>query len=295
MERFGRPLLPFQRMRREVYKYEAQPPSDHIENLRRYLRIAPSLVPKNPVLSRFCIRHPDLQPSNIIVSRSSDSNLQVVGLIDWQHAPILPLFLLANIPDRIQNCDDPVSLSVTQPSPPDNLSDLDDTEQHNVKQLYRRRLVHYHYVKNTEEYNALHYTALTDHMGLLRRRLFTHAGDPWEGETLTLKVDLIEAAENWQALTGGGAPCPVVFDAKDVRETMELDKVLRRADGFQELLARIIGFGAEGWVLAERYEEAMARSKQMKEDALAAAETDEERAEIMTHWPLDDMDEEKYM
>ena len=33
----------------------------------------------------------------------------------------------------------------------------------------------------------------------------------------------------------------------------------------------------------------------MKEGALATAETDEERAEIMTHWPLDDMDEEEYM
>ena len=33
----------------------------------------------------------------------------------------------------------------------------------------------------------------------------------------------------------------------------------------------------------EHYEEAMARSKKLKEDALAA------------HWALDDMDEEEYM
>ena len=119
---------------------------------------------------------------------------------------------------------------MTRPSLPENLDDLDKPEQSRAKELYRRRLVHYHYVKNTEEYNELHYAALTDPMGMLRRRLFCHASDPWEGETLPLKVALIEATKNWETLTGGGAPCPVVFDAEDVRETMKLDEVQRGAD-----------------------------------------------------------------
>ena len=63
-------------------------------------------------------------------------------------------------------------------------------------ELYHRLLVHYHYVKTTQEHNKLHYTALTDPMGALRRRLFCHAGDPWEGETLALKVATIQATEN---------------------------------------------------------------------------------------------------
>ena len=37
---------------------------------------------------------------------------------------------------------------------------------------------------------------------MLRRRLFYHASDMWEGETLALKVALIEATENWETLTG---------------------------------------------------------------------------------------------
>lgn len=100
---------------------------------------------------------------------------------------------------------------------------MDENQQNREKELYRRRLVHYHYVKNTEEYNELHCAALADPMGVLRRRLFTYASDPWEGETLALKVALIEATGNWETLTGGGLPCPVVFDAEDVRETMKLD------------------------------------------------------------------------
>ncbi|EJF63622.1 protein kinase subdomain-containing protein PKL/CAK/Fmp29 [Dichomitus squalens LYAD-421 SS1] len=294
LKQFGRPLLPFERMRREAYRYQEQPPSDHIENLNRYLLIAPSLIPKNPVLGRFCIRHPDLQSGNIIVSRSPDSTWRIVSLLDWQHAPILPLFLLAGLPERFENFGDPISQSMARPSLPEDFDDLHGSEQSTAKEIYRRRLVHHHYIKDTEEHNELHYTALLDPMGNLRRRLFCHASDPWEGETLALKVDLIEATETWETLTGGGAPCPVVFDADDVRKTMQLDEAQRGADETLEACRNIIRFGTEGWVSTERYEEAMARSKQLKEAVLAVARSVEERTEMAAHWPLDDMDEEIY-
>ena len=155
---------------------------------------------------------------------------------------------------------------MTRPSLPENLDDLDETGQSRAKELYRRLLVHYHYVKNTEEYNKPHHAALTDPLETLRRRLFCHASDPWEGETLALKVALIEAMENWETLTGGGALCPVVFDAEYVRETMKLDEVQREADETLEACQNMIGFGPEGWVPTEHYEEAMACSKQLKEN-----------------------------
>ena len=295
LRRFGRPLLPFQRARREAYQYQEQPPLDHIENLDRYLRIASSLIPRDPALGHFRIRHPDLQPGNIIVSRSADSNLHVIGLIDWQHTSIRPLFLLAGIPKQLQNYEDSGLQPMTLPSPPEQLDDLDEPQQSGEMELYRGRLVHYHYVENTKAYNELHYAALTDPMGMLRRRLFCHASDPWEGETLALKVALIEATENWETLTGGGSPpCSIVFDPEDVRETMELDAEQREADESLEACRNVIGFGPEGWVPAEYYEEAMARNKKLKEDGLAAAESEEERAQVAAHWPLDDMDEEEY-
>jgi hypothetical protein len=221
--------------------------------------------------------------------------LQVIGLIDWQHTSILPAFLLASISERLQNYDDPVLQSMTRPLLPENLDDLDETQQSREKELYRRRLVHYHYVKNTEECNEVHYAALSDPIGILRRRLFCHASDPWEGETLVLKVALIDATERWETLTGGGPPCPVAFDAEDVRETRELDTKQRGADETLEVCQNMIGFGPEGWVPVNRYEEAMTRSKQLKEDALASAESEEERAEIAAHWIWDDMDEKEYM
>ncbi|KAG9019460.1 hypothetical protein FRB90_001934 [Tulasnella sp. 427] len=294
LKQFGQPLLPFQRLRREAYKYQEQSPSDHIENLGRYLLLAPSIVPRNPALGQFRIRHPDLQQSNVIVSRSPNSDWQVVGVFDWQHASILPAFLIAGIPQRLQNYNDPISQSMTQPSLPENLDDLDESEQRLAKELYHRRFVHYHYVESTEECNELHYAALTDPAGVLRRRLFNHASEPWEGETLALKFALIEATENWDTLTGGGTPCPVVFDAKDVHETIKLEVAQREADENLEVCQDMVGFGPEGWVPTKCYEEAMMRSKQLKGNMLAAAGSAEERANIAAHWFLDDMDEEKY-
>jgi hypothetical protein len=113
---------------------------------------------------------------------------------------------------------------------------LDDLDE----ELYRRRLVHYHYVKSTEEYNELHYAALADPMGMLRR-------DPWAGrETLALNVALIDAAENWETLTEGGPPYFVVFDAEDVRETRKLDTEQRDSDENLEACGNIIRAGGLG-------------------------------------------------
>ncbi|EJD08141.1 protein kinase subdomain-containing protein PKL/CAK/Fmp29 [Fomitiporia mediterranea MF3/22] len=273
LEQFGQPLLPFQRLRREGYGYKEQSPSDHIANLNHYLLIVLSLIPKNPTLRGFHIRHPDLQQSNIFVSKSPESGWQVVGLLDWQHTSILPLFLLAGIPDRLQNAEDQTSQPLMPPSLPENLGELNESEQIQAKEFYRRRLVHYQYVKNTAECNELHYAALTDPAGMSLRRLFYLAGDPWEGETLALKVALIEATE----------------------ETMKLDAVQRESDKTFQLLQAMVGFESEGWVFTTHYDEAMARSKQLKENALAVAASVEEQDEIMTHWFLDNIDETNYM
>lgn len=46
LEQFGRPLLPFQRERREAYGYKEQSPSDHMKNFERYLLIASRSSPR---------------------------------------------------------------------------------------------------------------------------------------------------------------------------------------------------------------------------------------------------------
>ena len=296
LEQFGRPLLPFQRERREAYGYKEQSPSDHIENLERYLLIASSLVPKNSALHHFRIRHPDLQPSNIIVSTSSDSNqLKIVGLLDWQHASILPQFLLAGIPGRLQNYDDPVSQALTPPSLPANVDELDQFEQSHEMGLYHRRLVHFHYAKNTEEYNKLHHNVLSDPVSMFIYRLFDQAGAPWEGETHALKTTLIEATETWGRLMGEGVPCPVAFEPEDIRKTKELSAKLQVADENFEGCRGMVGFETETWVSNEHYERAMVLAELLRLTVLTAIPEEEVRAKTEANWFLNDMDEKDYM
>ena len=117
---------------------------------------------------------------------------------------------------------------MTPPSLPENFDELEETEQTDTQDVDHRRLVHYHYVRNTEECNNPHYDALTDPMCVLRSRLFHHASNPWEGETLELKDAIIRATERRETLPGKDTPCPIVFDAEDVRETKKLNEEQRK-------------------------------------------------------------------
>ena len=71
---------------------------------------------------------------------------------------------------------------MTPPSLPENFEELEETEQTAAEEVYHRRLVHYHYVKNMEEYNKPHYDTLTDPCAC-SAAAFNHAGNPWEGKT----------------------------------------------------------------------------------------------------------------
>ncbi|KAG6850737.1 hypothetical protein H0H93_009360 [Arthromyces matolae] len=295
LKHFGQPLLPLRRERRPSYKYQQQQPSDHVENLERYLSITSSLVPRDVALSRFYLRHPDLQPNNIFVSWSPGSDCKIVSLFDWQHTSILPMFLLAGIPRHLQNHADGGSQSMTPPSRPDNLNVMGKAQRDREEYRYRCRLVHYHYVTSTKDCNPLHHAAFTERLYVLRSRLFLCAGGPWEGETSDLKASLIQAANNWEELTGGGEPCPFKFNAQDLTETAVLNQELSKATRGFEFLQSMGGIGEEGWVPVQDYEGAVAFLKKCKEEALSGAQSVNEREEIMVHWPWDDMHEELYM
>lgn len=172
LTKFGQPLHPFQRLRREIYDYQKQSPSDHLDNLEKYLRAVPYIMPTgDDTPTRPILRHPDLQPNNVFIS----DDLNIFGLIDWQHCAILPLFLQCGIPNSLQNYGDSVSESLTPPELPHNFDDVSESEQFEQDLLY---------------------DALTDDFSAWRRKLFDHASDPWEGDNVTLKADPINFSED---------------------------------------------------------------------------------------------------
>jgi hypothetical protein len=216
LDMFGSPRVPYERFRMEYYGYEKKPPSDHAESLRRYLLLALSLVPGDDSLSAFCIRHPDLTDNNLKVSTNS-SGLQILSMLDWQHAAVLALFLQAGMPAVIQNEGDEVSRQMTKPMLTDDFDELSDGEKAWEMELLRRRHVHYRYNLSTAAHNRIHHRGMVYPLNTFRRRIFSHATAMWEGETINLLYALIDMVSGWASFAKDGAPCPVVFtEAEEV-------------------------------------------------------------------------------
>ncbi|KAF1943375.1 hypothetical protein EJ02DRAFT_502228 [Clathrospora elynae] len=283
----------------QIYNYKKQSPFEHLYSLEKYLRIAPYLIPNgNETLARPTLRHPGLQPNNVFVS----DDLNITGLIDWQHWAILPLFLQCGIPNSLQNYGDSVSDSLTPPQLPHNFDELSESEQFEQVMLLRRRQLHYFYVAATAKFNPTHYDALTYDFSILRRKLFDHASSPWEGDNVSLKTDLIHLERNWSNITTSSSstnndarpPCPIAFSEDEVSESLRLNAAQADADEQLQACRDAIGIGPEGWVTSEQYNEIKGRESKLKADALEAAESEEERLRLCEHWIFDDFDEEEY-
>lgn len=281
---YGRPRYPFQRAYRESMEYQLSLPSDHIRSLEAYLKIAPELLPSNEFL-RPLLRHPDLQPNNIFVS----DDLDIVGLIDWQHASALPLFLAAGIPKFFQNYNDPESLAF-RPSPPPDLNDMDDEEKADALTDFRRRHTHFFYLAFTQRFNELHFRAMDQSTNMLTRRIFSHAGEPWEGNNIPLQADLVLMTKLWHEYSTG--PCPMSFSSAEAASIMHQQSMQEEVDLQLKRIRNAIGIGVDGWTPKEDYEAACSRARQMKVDGLASLDTEYEREMTDRHWPFDDHDED---
>ncbi|KAJ7066478.1 kinase-like domain-containing protein [Mycena amicta] len=297
LDQFGSPREPYSRFRREKYNFEKQPPSDHAENLRRYLRLVPSLVPDDDFLSAFCIRHPDLTINNIKVSIDSNG-LQITSMLDWQYAAVLPLFLHAGMPNDIQNREDEVSQSMAEPELPDDFDKLSQEDQEWQMELLRRRLVHYHYNLSTAAHNRIHHTGLVYPLNGFRRRIFNHATRAWEGETIELLFALMDMLFGWASFAKDSTQCPVVFTEDEKAAAEKPIEELSSADMNESTLKDKLGFGSDTWVPVAHYEEVKAVIDELKQMTLETLAGDDETTEevyvmIKANWPYDDMDEKE--
>ncbi|KAI9687679.1 MAG: Phosphotransferase enzyme [Bogoriella megaspora] len=298
LEKYGRPLPPFQRLQREIFDYKKQSPSEHSKTLPEYLKVVSHLVPLNDeVLLRPKIRHPDFRPSNVIVS----DQLEISGLIDWQHCSILPIFLQSGIPHEFQNYGDEISESLTTSSLPEDFNSLDEQAQSQAVQLLQKRQVHYNYFKATARFNPDHYRTLINSINILRQKLYTFSSVPWEGNNVTLKAYLIELTRRWPRLFRSASsiddntvpPCPISFNDEEAAECLRLHEAVMEADEQYEACKDSINVGPESWVPADQYEETMKRAEKFKADALEEVDP-ETRAALAEHWIFDGSDDEEY-
>ncbi|RHZ63626.1 putative sensor histidine kinase/response regulator [Aspergillus thermomutatus] len=296
---YAKPRLPYERLYREIYGFCQISPDRHIQNLSDYLTLAPCLGFKAASsLNRPVIRHPDLQPNNILIS---DAN-EVVGFVDWQHCTILPLGLAAGIPKDFQNYGDPDSEKLIEPriDLPPNYDSLPESAQLSIRETIRKRLVHFLYAAFTRRLNEEHYDAIFDQSAILHQRLFKSAGSPWEGDSITLRADMIRALQSWPNLISadsvgrerGTCNTPsLTYSDRVVRDTLALDARQKEADLAMDQMRNVLGVDILGWVPSDEYEAAKELAREIKAKMLKAAETNEDRIGIQNHFPFDDFDE----
>lgn len=275
--------------------YEISSPEEHVDSLTKYLKIAPYLVPQEARFHKPVLRHPDLQPNNIFFSE----NLDIVGVIDWQHCSVLPQFLAAGIPKYFQNYHDEESLQFVPPKLPSNLAELDNEERGEALERFRRRHLHFFYLGFTQRFHPAHFEVLSRRTDLLTRKLVSHAGEPWEGNNIPLRSDLILVAQVWRELMEDNGydretlpSCPISYTEVDVQKTID---VLRQQEDIDTQLGDIrdaIGINVDGWTPNEEYSNAVERARLIKMQALESLDADEERELTSKHWPFDDLDEE---
>ncbi|KAL8788913.1 MAG: hypothetical protein Q9213_001436 [Squamulea squamosa] len=288
---YAQPRYPSEGILREFFNHKKIPPDDHINALKDYLRICDYLVPKEARLNRFVLRHPDLQPNNLFVSDSMD----LLGVIDWQHSSILPIFLHCGLPNDFQNYDDIDSTQLNTPEFPPNFHELSTEGQEAATDSLRRRELHFLYNGFTYELNKDHLDALGAPYGLLRKRLFHRAATPWNGNSVYLKADIIQVIKFWKEITasqdGNAADCPIRYSEAEAEECFKLEAELQEAAAGLDKAQEHLGMDYQGCVNPEYYDAIKARCQEIKAEALEAAETELERDALLNHFPFDDHDE----
>ncbi|KAB8277878.1 kinase-like protein [Aspergillus minisclerotigenes] len=259
---YAKPRLPYDRLYREIYHFKHISPDSHVTDLSNYLEMVPILRYANDsILTQPVMRHPDLQPNNILVSDSND----IIGLIDWQHCSILPLGIAAGIPSHFQN----YAL---------------------LLETRRKRLIHFLYAAFTKRLTKDHYDAIFDQSVILRQRLLKNAGTPWEGDSISLRAEIIRSIHNWPTIaetTDAGQ-----VQMRDIiRETLDLDARQKEADIAMEEMQHVLGVDVLGWVLNDDYDAVKEMAHDIKTRMLEAAETPEDVIGIRDHFPFDDFDE----
>ncbi|KAI1937474.1 hypothetical protein LOZ57_006594 [Ophidiomyces ophidiicola] len=301
LKSYAKPRFPFERAYREATNYQKSAPEEYIEILEQYLKIVPYLIPKDKGLQRPILRHPDLQPNNIFVNQ----DLDIVGLIDWQYCSALPLFLAAGIPDYIQNYNDEESLRFTPPKLSDSLDEMSPHGRSAALEQFRRRHLHFYYLGFTQRFNPCHFNALdSDSSHLLKRKTFTHAAYPWEGNNAQLKADLVHVVQNWgnvvactesQRMDNADRctpKCPVKFDPLEAQDVLRIEKEYEEMENQLSRIRDAIGVSADGWTSTETFDDAVARAHEFKIMAIGSV-SDNKFDQEMTekHWPFDDFDE----
>ncbi|KAI9680618.1 MAG: hypothetical protein M1817_004058 [Caeruleum heppii] len=261
-------------------------PKDHIALLSQYGLAAPHLIPKQEDLSSPTLRHPDLHQSNVFLCPQSK---QILSIIDWQGAAILPFFTQSGYPVL---CDHEPGRpqSLEKPRLSESFDEMTLEEQEKALLKLKHEQANLYYTAATGLKCERHLRALRLPSLEMRQYLITQAGMPWDGDLVNLRAALVGVHSKWTDLVGDH-PCPISFTDDEMRIAMQESKEWNEA---AEILATIrdsLGIDGEGGTDPENYDRACMLNREWRMQMLKEAKA-EEREQCWRIWPFKDDDED---
>jgi hypothetical protein len=236
-------------------RYRRKPTHDHATHSRllsMYIDAVPHFMPRDSNICAPTLSHPDLSLNNLIVSASGPANLQ--GVIDWQHAAILPYFSILSLPPAVVYNGNKINIDGPLPVPlHSNIDELSVKEQAEYRLQLRLANRHMWYQAKMG-FNPRRVTASSLPHILELMNLPTYVTRAWADGAFDLREALVLLRKNWAAITDPNTPCPIKFSEE---EMMEHERKLEQFRCYEAAIAAIhsnLQCGGDGWVSHENYD-----------------------------------------
>lgn len=247
--------------------------------------MGPYLIPKQQGLASPTLRHPDLHAENIILRPRST---QIVAIIDWQGASLLPFFLQLGVPAV---CGDKSMLEqpLVPPKLPDNYEEMDPEEQRKALRTLKRDQAYRYYIATMGLKCKSHFRALRLRYLGLRQDLIKQASKPWDGDLINLRGASIEICSKWNDLVGEH-PCPILFTDEEVETNQKESEEWNEAAEHLRIITDYLKIDPQGGIEPENFDLAVALNKEFRLQMLKATK-DEEKEQCWRIWPFKDDDD----
>ena len=227
------------------YERTDHPPAAHIDMLERYIRAvkAPGIVPPEHPVFQPSIIHPDLNTTNIFTTSELNAPIELRGVIDWQHACVIPACLSTPVPACFLYAGTliPVPEGTEKPVLPDNYNSLAPDIKSGVYREWANATVHMAYTVASTRNPLRRTVANMPHRDDLFLS-YVAADNCWALNFLALRCNLALLQAKWP----GSSECPIGFTEDESSEFVEMYTEQRDYEANCERLLDNIGCTDDG-------------------------------------------------
>ena len=236
-------------------RFRRKPTHDHATHsklLSMYIDAVPHFMPSDSNICAPTLWHPDLTLNNLFVSASGPANLQ--GLIDWQHAAVLPYFSFQSLPPAFEYSGNKIGMKKLIPDAlPSNIDELSAEEQAEYR-LQHRLAYRHRWYQVKMKLNPRRKAALSLPHLIELIMLPTYVTRAWADGIFDLQECLVSLCKNWSAITDPNTPCPIKFSEEEMKEH---ERQLEQFRCYEAAIAAVhanLHCEGDGWVADENYD-----------------------------------------